>query len=189
MPRLFISIPVPQNICWALQAIAEEYLPKLPHESKVSPVEQFHFTLLFLGEIEEKYIPQIEEVITRVVAAHSPPQIKIDRLVYGPMFSNPRMLWAMADKDSSVAMGKMAAAFVAELKRGEISFFHEANRDFTAHITLARWDMPAAANLPGLDERLDFSFMPQNAELVESELSRNGAIHKTLSTFEFKKSV
>jgi 2'-5' RNA ligase len=184
MPRLFISISLPQNIRWMLQAVTEEYLPKLPRGAVGSPNEQYHFTLLFLGEVEEKFVPQVAEVMRQIAFSRKSFKISINRLVYGPTTMNPRMLWALADEASSATMGEIGGEIARGLRNRAIPFFAEANRDFTAHITLARWSGAEGVVLPELDERLDLSFMPIAVELVESVLGRGGAMHTVREIFE-----
>ncbi len=185
MPRLFISIPIPQNIRWTLAAIAEEDLPRLPLGSRVTPSGQIHLTLLFLGEVAEKYQARIIEIARGVVGALPAPQIIIDRLSYGPGPVNPRMLWAVIKPESEQALGVISVALVKKLENEGIPFFIETGRAFRGHVTLVRFPEGGVGTLPELDDRLDFKFVAVRAELVRSTLLGGGPVYEIVDSFGF----
>jgi 2'-5' RNA ligase len=126
--RLFIGVPVPQRTSEELKRQLPKNLP-----GKVSPAENWHFTLKFLGSTEAV---DRDRLIDEMRSASFGRQFDLtfDSLGAFPNERRARVLWLGVGKGrerlesiaASVESAARTAGFVAE------------SRKFTAHLTLAR---------------------------------------------------
>lgn len=125
MPRLFIGLEVPSPVALDLSFIRGG----LPGARWIDP-ENYHITLRFLGDIDERAAREVELLISRVQRREV--QIEIDGLdVFGG--ARPRSLFARVRPTPDLM------ELQAELERltRRAGLPPEA-RKFTPHITLAR---------------------------------------------------
>ena len=144
-----------------------------------------HITLKFLGEVDEKLLPDLREV-----ARYAASSVKPFRVVYGPFggfpaLSRPRVIFFEATEGTSEL-----AALARELEVGaELLGVPRENRPFTAHLTLARIKEPLP---PGIRDALQkVAPLPATAfqevdrfSLMQSHLRREGAQYEEVDRFK-----
>jgi RNA 2',3'-cyclic 3'-phosphodiesterase len=168
--RLFIALPLPAQTRTALAAWAESCGPR-PNLRWTHP-EQLHFTLHFLGEVEEDRVNAVIAALDGIARPAFP--IEFDKLE------------AMGHAGVLAAAAKLTPPFAAlEVEvRTRVSAFGEnrdAHREFRPHVTLARSrrgaTVPKPRSLPPLPE---LKFAADCFRLYRSELQQNGAEHTML---------
>ncbi|MBS1813699.1 MAG: RNA 2',3'-cyclic phosphodiesterase [Acidobacteria bacterium] len=120
--RLFIGIPVPEEIALALSHIAD---PVASHARRVPP-ENMHITLSFLGEVQEEKLAGIIDELTEL--HHAPFNITLTRLATFPGVFH-------AEVQPSPALLQLHEDVIARMDR---CGFSPEQRRYHAHITLAR---------------------------------------------------
>ncbi|MDG9704597.1 RNA 2',3'-cyclic phosphodiesterase [Streptomyces sp. DH37] len=170
--RLFTAVLPPPA---AVAELAEEVdrLKALPGADRLRWVlpEGWHFTLAFLGEVDDGLLPGLRERLERAAHRHHPFDL---RLAGGGRFGD-RVLWAGVG-DGREPLRRLAASVTAGVNRAGVP---TEDRPYRPHLTVAR----AAHRGPGPDLRPlaaaleDFAGRTWRAEelaLVRSRLPRSG---------------
>ncbi|MBH1936031.1 RNA 2',3'-cyclic phosphodiesterase [Streptomyces sp. AV19] len=168
--RLFVAV-IPPSSALAELADAAAQLRGFPDAGRLrwAAPDTWHFTLAFLGEVDEGLLPELTERLGR--AAHRHPAHEV-RLARGGRFGD-RVLWAGAEGDVGT-LGGLAASAAAGARRTGIGV--DESRPFHAHLTLAR----ATGRLslrPYAEALADFRGTPFRVgrlELVRSRLPGSG---------------
>jgi RNA 2',3'-cyclic 3'-phosphodiesterase len=99
------------------------------------PAHNLHVTLLFVGSVPERRIPELEGIAARVVASHAitapPPELVFDRVEH---WEKPRVLVATASAALTVVNALAAGLQTETLRAG----FAPDLKPFRAHVTVAR---------------------------------------------------
>ena len=168
MPRLFVAIDLPEEIRRSLQAIQ----PEVASGIRVTPPEQLHLTLHFLGEAD-----------VAAVSAAIMPTIPHELSLAGQGVGSFRgrdgqiILWAGIEPDSDLlGLQRQMGA------RLEEAGFVVEKRPYKPHITLARLKGRAGRKLTAEWEAAHSEFTiprtPVTAiTLYSSTLGRDGAVH------------
>lgn len=185
--RCFIAIELPENL--------KEYLSALiPLKAQLDGVnlvqkDNFHITLKFLGEVEEKKIPEVIEQLKQIASEFSSFDLKITMPGVFPNKEKPRVIWiGTGNTDVLVEIAKKID------KAMETKGFKTEERAFTSHITVAR--VKNYRNGKYLFEKImkeflsrkpDFVFSVKDFALMKSTLTPKGSIYSVLERFSLGK--
>lgn len=168
--RLFVAIDLPEEVKKGVAGLCGD----LPGARWV-PMEQFHLTLRFIGEVDEGTFQAIRVALAGVKGA--PFHLALKGIGHFPPGRHPRVLW----------VGAEAGAPLLELqKEVELALVGAGippeERKFSPHITLARLKETPAEKVIALEEQqrgfATPSFPVGEFYLYSSTLTRAGAIHK-----------
>jgi RNA 2',3'-cyclic 3'-phosphodiesterase len=130
--RSFIAIDLPSDLRESIAAVTTR-LTRLRLDGRFSKPEAIHLTLKFLGNIEEKRIPDIQGVIERSAAGIAPFSLAVRFFGVFPHLKNPRVLWLGVEQSESLnLLQKRLEGSLAELG------FEAETRPFSPHLTLIR---------------------------------------------------
>lgn len=186
--RLFVALEIPSAVRENLATLMTELnaLEKQSSGKKARWVrpENLHVTLKFIGETALDKLKGIVAALS-TVRSGQPAELRFRGLGFFPNEKRPRVLWA------GIAASPNLAAIAGDIEQQlEPLGFPREKRDFTPHLTLARF------NPPGLSETLRAA-VRENAErdfgalgagdfhLIESQLKPSGAEYTTLHSFPF----
>jgi len=178
--RLFVAAYPPPALTALLQdRLHEIELP--PH--RMTPAEQVHLTLHFIGERPESELDEVAQSVERSAAGIAPSLITIERLIALPQRGASRLV--AAECSSSSPLLELHDRLVRRLARKPGS----RPRDrYLPHLTLCRFRAPArvelgdAASLEGLEPgQLDFPI--GRIALMRSRLLPSGAVHELVVGF------
>ena len=133
MIRLFIAWPLPHEIEQELGRIGFLLKQKGGRVSWVAS-KNIHLTARFLGDTDEKLVPDIGALINEVAVTCGPVECTLDRLGAFPDLRRPRVIWVGLGGDIEF-LQRMADQLEQGLQ--EQGFEKEAKR-FRPHLTLAR---------------------------------------------------
>lgn len=179
MVRLFTAINIPENI----RSLVKKEVDLLSGQfSKFRffrwvKEENWHFTLIFLGDQNEEDITKIKESIADL--KFNPIEINLNKIIYGPSLKNPRMIWLSLDDESTRILGDIKDELEKKLENKIV--FQKENRPFQGHLTLARFNITDRFTLPKLDIFVPESFLASQVSLVKSVLGKGGAAYEVLS--------
>lgn len=130
--RLFIAIELHSNP--VLETVINEFKKAFaPDNIKWVNTAQMHLTLEFLGDTDEKNIPQIIDAIIRSCAGIAPFNLTIAGAGVFKSVYNPTVLWLGAQQSAPLEKIKyMLGACLKELN------FQTEERAFKPHLTLGR---------------------------------------------------
>jgi len=130
--RLFAAIPVPDMV----KDYAWEIINKLDaelYDIKWVEYENYHLTLKFLGEVENREVQGIKDRLQMAAEASPPFNLFFGGLGFFPHRNRPRVIWLGAKGDLAKAdfLGERIDTYMQE-----IGFDEEKKRSF--HLTLGR---------------------------------------------------
>lgn len=169
MKRIFIAIPLPQNIRAVLHAMGRS-LPGV----RAVPEEQMHITLRFIGDVDGTTLLDIKENLAAV--SHTPFYIAVKGVGHFPPRGKPRVIWT----------GLQPAEELKKLKRKVDTSLIKSGipadtRKYSPHVTLARINSTPLKRVTEFlagNAFLAFDeFQVTSYTLYSSKLSHKGAIH------------
>lgn len=170
--RMFIALPVPQNIATAVSKAFDQYPQYL--ERRV-PEQKWHVTLLWLGDVEnpEQYMSRLRKDMIQSFL----PTVRVTHVGRG---KQRKQLWAYIDP--AVAITTIRNEVIARLKSMRFPIpDQERKRPFIPHIHIA--DLYDVAGGIGLaDYPVPVSFAAREANIVYSTLTPQGSVYETVGT-------
>jgi 2'-5' RNA ligase len=189
--RLFIALPVPDEVRAQLAVLQDELRLLLPGVRWVKP-EAMHLTLAFLGATPASVVPQLERAIGEAIVGRRAPRLSVRGLGAFPSLARPRVVFAGLAGD----LGSLAALqqeIVARIRPLETSY--EEQR-FHPHITLGRVAGPLAAEaVAALQQRAaargrDLGrWQAGGIAVVRSQLGPGGSRYTTLAHLVFDRAM
>lgn len=181
--RLFFAVSLPQTMISDCQAVQKQLRPMIPGARWTSP-DSMHITLLFLARVPATDIPALQQALDVAVEPLGPFTLKLGEIgTFGPRRS-PRVVWLGVESDQH-ALNQIHQRLTASVSALGLPV---EDRPFRSHITLARI-RPGQRRLAALTETLSSVSVPTRAHeavmgvhLIESRLSKTGAIHQILHT-------
>ena len=172
--RCFLAFELPEETSKKLMSLKDSLAVK-----GVKPSAGFHLTLQFFGEVDEKRISEIKNVLKEI--KFEPFDASLDGVGVFPNETYVRVVWlGLEPKDKFMALQKL---FASKLK--EIGF--EQDKDFLPHITLARVkfidDTKSFVDKIKVLKVPEVKFKVDKVKLFKSSLSRDGAVYEVIAEF------
>jgi 2'-5' RNA ligase len=177
--RLFLGLPIPSELAQALTRLTRAI--ELPKGRWIAP-ENFHLTLVFLGEVAEPTLPHIEQELSKL--NFTPFQLKFTSLNTFPragvLFAEVEPTRPLLHLQAKVAAGMARCGFASE--NPEAPQAPEA-RPYHPHITLARFHGPLrlSQSQRTLPPSLHRSFRADTVNLYRSNLTPTGSHYEILT--------
>jgi 2'-5' RNA ligase len=182
--RTFVAAEVSSNV---IAKVQKEILSSTEWNLRdIKPVEpnNFHFTLIFLGEISENDVDRIKEMLAGF--QFEPFTITYTGIGAFPNPARARVVWVGVDSEGAQKLSALANDVVA--KMSELGF--NADKPFSAHMTLlrAKGKPVSASYISSKYEGKTFgSDHIDKVHLKKSELRPSGPIYSNVYTTEAKK--
>ncbi len=174
--RTFIAIELPEEVKEQLREIQQSC-----KGIKASFVKDFHLTLKFLGEVDEKTLEKVKEKLREIKFKSF--KLKLSSVGCFPSEKYIRVLWVGTEPEDEVA--ELQKNIEEALKE----FKFKKDFKFKAHLTLARVrfidDKEAfIEKFKNIDVK-PMEFEVFSFSLMKSILSPKGAVYEELEKFEF----
>ena len=127
MPRLFVALPVPEEIADDLAAL-QSGVP----DARWVPPENFHVTLCFAGEVHGATVRDLEEELSDIAGPPFP--VALAGVGHFSSGKQPRVLVATVEKSDRLEWLQQKVSTVARNCGIELE-----RRKFRPHVTLARF--------------------------------------------------
>jgi 2'-5' RNA ligase len=182
--RAFVAVDVSSD---AIVKLQNEIISASGWTGKdVKPVEphNFHFTLIFLGEISDNDTDRIKEKL--IEFSFEPFSIAYSGIGGFPTTAHARVVWVGVDSLGAQKLTALANSIIANLS--ELGF--KADKPFSAHITIIRSrgrPVNASSISSKYQGRTFGSDLIENMHLKKSELRASGPIYSNVYTLEAKK--
>ncbi|HIP62631.1 MAG TPA: RNA 2',3'-cyclic phosphodiesterase [Archaeoglobus profundus] len=180
--RLFIAVDLSDELREKINEVCE-----LVGKFKgVKPVEKenLHITLMFLGEVPDRRVEVIKEMLKTVKM--EPFKLHLKGIGFFPSASQARVIWVGVEEGKD-EISKLADLIESSMKK--IGF--KRDKDFVAHATIARVKSITAEDRrklmkalePWLEE--DFGWMDvKEFKLKKSTLTPSGPIYEDLEIYK-----
>ena len=179
--RLFVATPVPHERLAELGRATEHLRERWPDACFIPAANQ-HVTLRFLGTTPPGLIAPLGEVLEATAATARPEEISLSGFGAFPKVACARVLWAGIDDPAGLLSGLARAMGVALEGLG----FEPEERDYTPHLTLARFRDPVRltdlpSNVPAPEP-----FTVTEIILYRSHTSSKGARYEPLAHYPLR---
>jgi len=132
MIRTFIALELPEQELKKIIEIRNNYINDYD-KIKWEPINKLHLTLKFLGDTDEKIIPEINSELEKIFKKYEVFELAFDKFGLFTKDKKPRILW-VGLKDN-IKLNSLAQ----EIDNVISQFgFEKEKRKFTPHITLLR---------------------------------------------------
>ncbi len=179
--RSFVAINLPDEVKQEIDSIVDRLRPSGPPARWV-PGSNLHLTLKFLDEISLDQVMPIRGAIMMAIANVRPFEIRLKGFGVFPNERKARVFWVGIDE------GYDSLKMLAHAVDREVSTlgFPREERDFSAHVTLARFREPGPAErLMKAATQMPFQsdvIRVESVELMKSVLSPRGAEYTKLES-------
>lgn len=182
MIRAFIAVELPDPLRQAVATLQTTLRAMGADVTWVEPVN-LHFTLKFLGNIEENRVEALQEPLVEAARGHASFRLQVEGVGAFPGTRHPRVLWV------GVTQGQEALAALAQTIESacrSLGFPTEA-RPFAAHLTIGRIRSPErlaplVTQLPAVEFPGGPPAPVDHLTLFQSLLSSRGPTYKPLAT-------
>jgi 2'-5' RNA ligase len=185
--RLFISINLDretkEKLFLILSELKERISKKYPYNIRWENKDNFHLTLFFIGETDEKMKTEIISALEKIRIKDTDEiilkGISIDAF---PSMKNPRVLFVSLDDENKV-IEKLYMKIAAAMDN--LGF--KPDKKFHSHITLGRMKHQTGIRFiePQNDIDCSFTYSSKTFSLMQSTLTSEGAVHKVIQDFPF----
>jgi len=176
--RIFIAILLPEKIREELAGLQKKFRK---HSVRLTKPENLHFTLSFIGWIEEEKIEKIKKIIKDIAQGCPSFTLRLIKISPGPNPKFPRMIWAIGEKEERLE--KVWRRLREGFKESHIPV--DERYPLKVHLTLAR---AKGKELFGqeIDERIDINLPVKEIAIMESYLKPEGAEYRILQAYPLR---
>lgn len=186
--RLFLGIPIPDDVRANLRHLQLELQPLLPACAvRWTKPEQFHLTLKFLGNVPVADTDALSRAVRDVCDTAHPMRLRAEGAGFFPNIRSPRVFWV----DIKSVDGRLEE-FQGRLESSVRSFAEkEETKEFAAHVTLARFEKMGSRDTEKLTGAIAVAktfgeWNVEEVQLIKSALQPSGALHAIVDTFKTK---
>jgi 2'-5' RNA ligase len=179
--RVFIGVQIAAEVRARISQAIAQLAPEISGIRWVRE-DNFHFTLKFLGGIEEPQIEPITNALAQAIRPFRRFTINAKCLGVFPDVKRARVLWVGLEGNDMPALAKSVETVL------EPFGFPRENRIFRPHLTVGRWRHPSGSNqeLRGKLKRWnDIEFGESAVDevvLFQSVLKPGGTVYRPLKT-------
>lgn len=186
MIRVFVGVRIDPKVAQRIAAVQAALRPRLPGVRWVAE-NNYHFTLKFLGAVNENRIPEITNALTAALAPFTLFVVSARGVGVFPDIRKPRVIWVGLESKELAALAREV-----ESAMERIGFARET-RSFQPHLTLGRWRDPVKPDTElrrEIELRRDEVFgdsVVKEVVLFQSTLKPGGAVYSALEIFPLGK--
>jgi 2'-5' RNA ligase len=185
--RIFVAIDIPEEARAAIADYIDKFIIDFPRiKMSWERPEKLHFTVRFLGDIDEKQLEEVCDVSEAVANAIKPFSVRIVETGVFPHYKSAKVLW-LGPKQGSEEMVKINSEIETGL--GHSGFIAE-KRKFHPHLTIARVrDYEKTRTLVRVHRQRQFEpilFTATGITVYESKLQKTGSEYFPVRFFPFK---
>ena len=179
--RSFISLDLPLSLRHELSGHAKLIAGQEKRQIiRWLPPENFHLTLVFLGEIESAILSGLQFALEQKLEATESVPLTISAITPFP-FSRPRIAAALVERTAE--MLRLQSDVANCVSKFGIT---PERRRFVPHVTLGRLKPRAGKTINFQAMNILLSGFADSVTLFQSELTQDGAIHTALVEFPLR---
>jgi 2'-5' RNA ligase len=176
--RAFVAIFPPLEVRKTALSGALEAVRRSGDKVRWARPEKVHLTLKFLGDTQEEVLNDLCAALEETCRHHAPFDVGLTGFGAFPSARRARILWASVGAGSERLCSLATDVDAAFAPLG----FEREGRPYVPHLTLGRVrGRPASFDLSRAS--LNLGFRARRAKLVESTLTEEGAVYRTVEAF------
>ena len=174
--RTFVAVEVASKDAIKSMLDFQQTLLNAGLSAKPISSNQFHFTVMFLGEINEVMLDSIKNKL--IDMKFDPLQVTYTGVGAFPSFKSPRIIWIGVDDASAPKLIQLAKE--VETRLNSLGF--KSDKPFTPHITLFRVKdrIHDARNIMEHKETTFGNDLLNEVKIKKSDLTPNGPVYSDL---------
>jgi 2'-5' RNA ligase len=133
--RTFLAIAIPEAMGAELARVQKTLAPELPACRWGRGNGHFHMTLAFLGDVRNRELPRLHELVAVSVGGLEPCEMHLLGLGAFPSAARPRVLWAGVSARNPALLEEIQKAIADAAARAG---YRPAEDRFHPHVTLGR---------------------------------------------------
>lgn len=184
--RSFIAIDIEEKDIIEKIIKIERILRETGAALKLVEPENLHITIKFLGEISEKEIPLIRNILEKHAKLFNPFEIILEGIGAFPSISHPRVIWVGISENKD-KLTSLANKISTDLEKAG---FRREERAFHPHITIARVKRQNSRLKKEIMQYRNSIFgrmIVSNIRLKKSTLTPQGPIYTTIFEVPIRK--
>jgi len=147
--------------------------------------ENFHFTLVFFGEINDIILNKIVAKISEIEFQSF--QIIYDRIGVFPNSNNARVVWIGLNETSERSFSEMSNTVTSKLRELDLKLDKEIKKEIIPHITLFRTKrVYPNLNLNSIEAKFIISDIIDTISVKKSIITNYGSIYENLISVKGK---
>jgi len=179
--RSFISLDLPLSLRHELSGHARLIAGQDKRQKiRWMPPENYHLTLVFLGEIESAILSGLQFALERKLESTKAVPLTISAINPFP-FSRPRIAAALVEQTAELL--RLQRDLLNCVRKYRIT---PERRRFAPHVTLGRSKTRAGKTIDFQPRNILLSGIAASVTLFQSELTQDGAIHTALVEFPLR---
>ena len=179
--RSFISLDLPLSLRHELSGHAKLIAGQEKRQKiRCLPPENYHITLVFLGEIESAILSGLQFALEQKLEATESVPLTISAITPFP-FSRPRIAAALVERTAE--MLRLQSDVANCVRKCGIT---PERRRFVPHVTMGRLKPHAGKTVDFKVRNILLSGIADSVTLFQSELTPDGAIHTALAEIHLK---
>jgi 2'-5' RNA ligase len=188
--RLFLALQSPDHVRQELANVQLELRQALPASTtRWTPPDQFHLTLKFLGNVPVERLDELQIALRQALNQTVSFDLTAAGMGFFPNIHRPHVIWTGVSSPAS----ELECLFQV-VQEGSRAFSNEPDQEkFVGHITLGRIKMLKRQEAGALKQiastRKETNFghwVAQNVDVMRSELSSQGAVHKMVASIHLE---
>lgn len=180
MPRVFVAADIHRK--GQLENIQKNLISCLNLEHiqlKLVKPENFHFTLVFFGEVNDSLLDKIATKISEI-------KFQSFRINYGtigafPDIKRAKVVWIGLDKETKHTFSQMYYIVISKLKELDLKLENETEKEIIPHITLFRArKVPLCLNLQQVQSNNIIDDVIDTISVKKSLITPHGPIYENI---------
>lgn len=181
--RLFYAVNFPEEVKQKFSLISKE-LRSFNEPIKFEPIEKFHLTLLFLGNVEENLMNELINQTRTISKNFNRTNLVFDRIGVFKDYKNPRVIWVGAQENESLRNLSNQLRELAQALKINLD-----DKPFSPHITLGRVKRMLSRDFIEFLKSFKINSIESSVysfELMESRLEKTGSKYFIKEKFNLK---
>lgn len=171
--RYFLAIDMSLQTKARIQEVVVPLYAEIPGARWVRR-ENYHITLVFLGEKDRNYISRLSGMARELATVQAPFVLTLAGWGFFPHSHRPRVMYMKAEEGNEV---------VVDLARTVQDFVGDGEANFQPHLTVARFKNPKP--IQTAEEFLPISTSVRELTLFSSTLTPSGPNYRAVDKFTF----
>jgi len=179
VPRIFVAADIHKKT--EIQKIQENLITRLNLDNKflklVGP-ENFHFTLVFFGEVDNA-------ILDKIVAKISEIEFQSFEISYGmvgafPNNNRAKVVWIGLDEKTKEAFNQLYHLVISKLRDLDLNLEQDMEKEIIPHMTLFRTKVTLSLKFQGIESYSSMSDKIDTVSVKKSITTPQGPIYENI---------